>query len=234
MSGAPTLQRLIDAATGLSLQPRGPRWSHLSLCVLDAVFSIGARYSNVTRLCWRYANYAALPDPLLPADELGTIVGTHREQPLDDLVTHIRSTDPEIFASTVLRHRGRTSTRNGILKAEAVLHYADILTNHHVDTIGDIPALLSDDARLAMVEDALRRVPGNGGNDVRLNYLWMVSGDDHRVKPDRMVLRWLTHHLGQPVTARTARELLAAVAARLSCTPWELDHAIWRVQSGRR
>lgn len=39
------------AAAELGIQSRGHRWTHLPLCVLDAVFSINARYTGVIRVC---------------------------------------------------------------------------------------------------------------------------------------------------------------------------------------
>jgi hypothetical protein len=89
-----------------------------------------------------------------------------------------------------------------------------------------VTTLLADPARLTAVEDGLCAVPGNGAADVRLGYLWMLAGDDEHVKPDRMVLRWLTHHLERPIDPAQARKLIAATAQRTGRTPWELDHAI--------
>jgi hypothetical protein len=37
----------IDAVVHLNLQPRQRRWTSLAYCVLDAVWSIGARYDTV-------------------------------------------------------------------------------------------------------------------------------------------------------------------------------------------
>jgi hypothetical protein len=68
---------------------------------------------------------------------------------------------------------------------------------------------------------------------VRLNYLWMLAGDNDLVKLDRMVLLWLARHIATPVDPATGRELLPAVAQVVVCSPWELDHAIWRAESGR-
>lgn len=82
-------------------------------------------------------------------------------------------------------------------------------------------------------------MPGEGGSGIRRGYLWMLIGDQQTVKPDRMVLRWLTRH-GATVTADTARTLLVDIAGQLTATtgqqvtPWEVDHAIWRAaRTGR-
>ncbi len=209
------------------------RWVHLSLCVLDAVYSVGARYTGVVRVCRAYARHTGLEVITVPHREASKVIGTDAEQSLDVLIADIHAVGVAGFAAGVVRHRGRTSTRNGILKADAALQYAETLLAHDVRALADVSMLLTDPARLDAVEEELRAVPGNGAADVRLGYLWMLAGDDEHVKPDRMVLRWLTHHLGRPIDPAQARDLIAATAHRTGYTPWELDHAIWRHQSRR-
>ncbi len=113
------------------------------------------------------------------------------------------------------------------------MRVAHTLLEHDVHRVGDLHELFVDAARFNQLEARLRQVPANGAGDVRLGYLWMLTGQDDLVKPDRMVLRWLTRHSRTPVDPATARDLLAAVAQVVGCTPWELDHAVWRAESGR-
>jgi hypothetical protein len=101
--------------------------------------------------------------------------------------------------------------------------------------LADAVALLADSKRLDPVDAALRAIPGEGTAAIRRGYLWMLIGNDDRVKPDRMVLRWLRHH-GVDVSAEEAREIIAALAQTITLagkrlTPWEIDHAMW--QAGR-
>lgn len=227
---------LVRAAAALTVRRRGDlqRWTHLSLCVLDAVFSINAHYTGVRRACQRYAHYANLAEPVLPGYTVGRVIGTAREQAIDQLAKDGRDLGPKRFARDVLGHEGRTSPHGtSILKAEAAIRCAEILAAADVHVLGDVAALAHDSDRLAAVEDELRTVPGNGTNDVRLGYLWMNTGQDHLVKPDRMVLRWLTEQLGRRIDVPTARRLLSELAARLGCTSWEVDRAIWLARSGR-
>ncbi|QUQ64460.1 hypothetical protein [Kutzneria sp. CA-103260] len=219
------------ARTELTIKPREKRWTHLSLCALDAVFSINAKYSRVVHVCYRYALHASLPNPLMPAAKSNMVVGTVKEQRLDDFAQHVRMVGAQRFAAEVIANRGLTSTRGGILKAEAALWYAMFLVKHGVQTIGDVAELLGDDAHLGGVEADLAMVRGHGSG-ARLSYLWMLAGDDQHVKPDRMVLRWIALHLG-PVNVDEAREIVMLTAERLGCTPWELDHAIWRAKPRR-
>jgi hypothetical protein len=219
------------ARAGLTITPREKRWTHLSLCVLDAVFSINAKYSGVVQVCYRYALHASLPGPLPPMSEADAVIGTIKEQCLEAFVQDVQMVGVERFAANIISNRQRTSTWGGILKAEAALSYAMFLVKHDVQTIGDATELRGEHERLDRAEADLAAVRGHGGG-ARLAYLWMLAGDDQRVKPDRMVLRWIARHLC-PVSVDEAREVLVATASRLGCTPWELDHAMWRAEPRR-
>lgn len=224
---------VVQAASGLSLQPRDERWCHLSLCVLDAVFSINANYeSTVAPLVRRYARHAGLDPLLLPAVELSARAYRVGQQPLSDFLSDVGSLSPRAFAA-LLGNRQRTAPRGGILKAEAVQRYAAVLVEHRVDNLEDVAALLKDRDRTAVIERGLADVPGHGLG-VRRSYLWMLAGDDKHVKADRMVLRWLREVTGDAVDVETADRLLATAATQLGVTPWTLDHAIWNAQRASR
>jgi hypothetical protein len=118
--------RVAAAVDELTILPRAdlPRWAHLSLCVLDAAYSVGARYSGVVRVCRRYAAHADLSPQTVRHRDFATVIGSTREQSLEVFVADAHSVGVERFAGEVVRHRGRTSTRSGILKADAALRYA--------------------------------------------------------------------------------------------------------------
>jgi hypothetical protein len=66
----------------------------------------------------------------------------------------------------------------------------------------------------------------------------MLVGDENRVKPDRMVLRWLLKQGSKARDPATAALLLRQVAEHLTesgrpTTPWEVDHAIWLDQKSQ-
>ncbi|MEW1800344.1 MULTISPECIES: hypothetical protein [Streptomyces] len=212
---------MADRAVHLAREPRTRRWAHTSLCVLDAVFSINADYDRHTApTCHRYATWAGITS-YLPAPE---------EQPLSQFVTHVRAAGVEAFSEQVLRNRQRTRAHHAApRKTEAALQYAETLASHGVNTLADADALLADTDRLKPVEHALAGIPGHGSG-ARLSYLWMLVGADDRIKPDRMILRWLEDVLHRRVTTPEATRLITEAAAQLGCTPWELDHAIWKTQ----
>lgn len=88
---------------------------------------------------------------------------------------------------------------------------------------------------MELIDHALRKVPGEGAAGVRRGYRWMLVGDQQRVKPDRMVLRWLAR-IGFHVDVDGARSLLDQVSESLTdrldrvVSPWEVDHAIWNAE----
>lgn len=212
------------------MPPRQDRWTHLSLCVLDAVFSIGARYSTTCRTVRVYASFAGLPHVLGPAADVAAGAFTATEEPVAALVQRIEQHSVESFARAVLRNRQRTSPRGGVLKTEAALAYGAVLQRNGLLRLADVGRALADDARIRAAEAQLARVPGHGANGVRVGYLWMLAGSDDVIKPDRMVLGWLTALLGRSPSAPEARTLLSAASADLGVTAWQVDHAMWNAQ----
>ncbi|GAB3360175.1 hypothetical protein [Amycolatopsis echigonensis] len=205
------------------------------MCVLDAVFSINAHYNNVVNVYNAYADYVSLPDRLLPAADAHTVIGADREQSVAELAKLGRELGGERLAADVLVNRSLTSMRGDIRKADAAVQYAQILADSGLQRIDDVAAAPTDTSIVDPVEARLAQVPGHG-QGTRLSYLWMLAGDDNRIKPDRMIRRWPTRHLRLDtlVSVAEARDLLAALASRLGCTQWELDHAVWQFErSGR-
>lgn len=222
---------LSEPLTGeLQVAPRTTRWAHLPLAVMDAVFSINAKYAAVTNVVHRYWEKAGLTQAR--AFDPRTDAKRPAEHTLDDFLAVVGDRSPAEVAEELFTNHQRTSTRSGILKAEAVLQHVQVLRDAGVNTLADAATLLADDARLEDVEAQLRRIKGHG-QGVRLGYLWMLLGDDDTVKPDRHVLRWLNKTLGRPVSIAEARSLLSATARETGRTPWEIDHAIWERSTGR-
>lgn len=130
----------------------------------------------------------------------------------------------------VFQNRQRTSTRGGILKAEAVRRFAEALRHHGVQHLQDVPAA----AENAALERSICTIPGQTSG-ISLQYFWMLAGSDDFIKPDRMVLRFLQAAIGSPVGAEQAQRLLREVATRLQSqypelNPRVLDHEIWKHQ----
>lgn len=218
------LAKLTDAVVALGPQPRQRRWTSLSFCIVDAVWSIGVHYDNVVVPVVRekFAAKLGVTQPAIPASEpLPT-------DPLPLSKLEVLTVD----SLTGMTNRQRTSTRGGILKADAVLRHIAVFREHHVDTTQDALALFSNSELFDKVDKTLRSIPGEGGYGIRRNYLWMLIGQDDLIKPDRMVLRWLERHEVKTDPA-SARDIIAALVPAVSqklerpVTAWEIDHVLW-------
>ncbi len=218
------LTKLIDAIVALDPRPRQRRWISLSFCIVDAVWSIGANYDNVVVPLVRkkFAAKFGVTEPTVPANQ---------PVPKDPLPLS-RLDDLTVDSLTALTNRQRTSTRGGILKADAVLQHVAVFSDHRVETMQDALTLFSDIERFDQVDKALRSIPGEGSYGVRRNYLWMTIGQDDLIKPDRMVLRWLERHDVETNPAG-ARDIIAALVPAVSqklkrpVTAWEIDRVLW-------
>ncbi|GIH20708.1 hypothetical protein [Rugosimonospora africana] len=220
-----SFSHVVEALAALDPQPRERRWSSLSYCVIDAVWSISARYDEVVApLVRRVAERNNDQHPSvaatapLPPDPL----------PLQALLDRYPSA-ATLRADT---NRQLTSTRGGIRKTDAALRYAGILIDHDVPDLSAVPRIIGDCRRFDELNKALAAVPGEGSNGVRRGYLWMLAGSDDLSKPDRMILRWLARH-GCPANPAEARGILQQAAQELTrrlhrpVTPWMIDHSIW-------
>ncbi|MDF2467663.1 MAG: hypothetical protein K0Q61_35 [Rhodococcus erythropolis] len=225
---ASKFDEIVEAVVALDPQPRERRWVSLSLCIVDAVWSIGAHYDNVVvPLARKLAAEFGVEQPTVPMSEpLGA-----DPLPLTQLAD---LTADELIRLTNWQY---TSTRGGIRKADAVLRHVAAFRAHGVANLADAIALFADEERFAAVNSDLRKIPGEGAHAVRRDYLWMLIGQDDLIKPDRMVLGWFKHH-GVIADPPGARDLIAALVPAVSAklqrpvTAWEIDHALWNAGRG--
>ena len=83
------------------------QYVHVPLAVLDAVFSINTKYKAAQNVVARYRAYAEVDD--------------NQEHSITTFLQLASNFGPDDFAGQVLKNRQRTSTRGGILKAEAAI-----------------------------------------------------------------------------------------------------------------
>jgi hypothetical protein len=187
----------------------------LALCVLDATWSIGINYQAVKNILTRYrrARHAA------GCENPG-------RDDLEDLRKVIAGEGgPKAFADTVA-NRQRTSTRGGILKAEAVERACQALIGVNIRTVHDLR--VADVSRLTAAEQAWLQIRGQGSG-LSWRYLLMLTGRQD-VKPDRMVIGFVKDALGHRPTAAQAADLVQNAAAALRAEVRTLDHRIWQYQ----
>lgn len=202
-------------------------YDSLPQCVIDAVFSIGVKYTSTTNVVKSYCAYYGLRVHNRDHDQKGD------KHTISQLIDHITSTGVRKSADVIFQNHQRTSTRNGILKADAVLRFARVLQKYGVETLADM--LYKGLPLQAEVE--IMRIPGQKSG-LSLRYLYMLSGDDSQSKPDRHVMRFLKEHTGQDYSIQQAQDLLAEAVEILrekypQISVRLLDYSIWNYMSHR-
>jgi hypothetical protein len=195
----------------------------LALCTLDSIWSLGVRYGSVGHVVERYRSWVRYRD--------GDPETRTSELLVDDIAIAGGS---DAFAEHVVDNRARTSTRNGILKAEAVRRVASQMANLGINTPNDLCEVADDPG----VEAAWTGVKGQGSG-LSFHYALMLAGHEG-IKPDRMIRRFVTRALDEKRTVNGERseEAVSAALAILRAhhpdlTLRGLDHAIWSNERSR-
>jgi hypothetical protein len=217
--------RVVAHVRGTLGDPAGwtapPERTSVALAAIDAVWGIGVRWSSVRNVVDRYrrARLDAGGDPESdgPAELLALIDGAG---------------GVEWFAE-LAGNRQRTSTRNGILKAEAVRLVAEVLRDAGLSTPAQVRA--ATEPELSALRAAWTQVPGQRSG-LSLDAFLMACGRSG-VKADRMVRRFVAEALGateQTVAPARAAALVTAAAAVCGVDARRLDAAIWEYESTGR
>lgn len=202
-------------------------YNSLPQCIIDAVYSIGVKYTSTRSTVIKYCdntNTIRLSNPLgCPTDD-HTV-----DQLLSNIVFHNARED--FGAETLFENKQKTSTKNGILKAEAVYRFATVLAANGIQTIGDIRTASME--TIDLIERQIKEIPGQRSG-ISFSYFLMLSGDDNNMKIDRWLLRFVGDALGIANYNNVAEAYtnLLAVCDELKTiypdlTPRLLDHTIW-------
>jgi len=216
-------------------------WASMPLCIIDSVWSIRSNYEKtvcplVRRFAesntpqWDGVDHSTPPRDGSPTvkDLLETIQGRLQNGHAIEDLFHNKDGRP---------NRQRTSSRSGILKADAVRRFANALFSAGINQ----PSDLRDAAKLKKAEILVRKIPGQG-TGITFTYFLMLSGEGQFVKSDTHIRRFVSDGLGIPwsnlVSADRAARLLTEAARRFAVnlpglTPAKLDHAVWADQRSR-
>lgn len=205
----------------------GEEYGYASLpqCVIDAVFSIGVRYTSTRNVVMRFCSFAGI-----------TQIGDNEKLPpeqqlsISEFIRMYHKHGLQYMTEMVFRNRQRTSTRSGILKAEAVLRFSETLAKFGVEYMEDVPKVRDSKA----FEGEIKKIPGQRSG-ISLQYFYMLAGFEDEIKPDRMVKRFIQDALGKSLENADLTTLLIGTANVLEedhpgLTPRALDHAIWQYQ----
>lgn len=200
-------------------------YHNLPLCIIDAVFSIGVNYASTENTVKRFCDYFGVTR--LRDKELAPI--SEQLSVSEFLQLHIGLTLPEM-AEKVYQNKQRTSTRNGILKAEAVYHFTKVVQSFGVEYLQDVGMILGD----ALFEGEIVKIPGQASG-LSTRYFYMLAGDENFIKPDRMIRRFIYSAIQRELSLNECQELLVSAHAELVkeyplLTPRSLDHQIWLYQ----
>lgn len=199
----------------------------LPFAVTDAIFSIGARYTStrntVIRYCRQYHLQRIRNTKEFPPE--------NEQHKISDFITNMESIDQ--FAETIFQNKQRTSTKNGILKADAALAWAKILKCYQIETLQDFNEKYS-----AELESDLKNVAGQSSG-ISIMYLKMLCGNDNGCKPDRHVLRFIQECSGVHCSPEQAFAYLRETCQSLKKSYPDLnlrllDHIIWRYMSAKK
>ena len=206
-------------------------YASLPLCVIDAVFSIGVRYEGTKRVV---RNWCEAQKPQWKR------IDRTPERPTDaptvsEFLRITNGVSSDVLAGRdFFDNRQRTSTRHGILKAEAARRFAMGLSWHRIETFDD----LKDVQRVEAARSEILKIPGQRSG-LSFDYFLMLAGSDEIVKVDRMICQFVTDALKTSVPRDTTYRLVVEACNKLKTsfphlTPRLLDNSIWKFQRKRR
>jgi len=194
----------------------------LALCVLDAIWSINARYPITRGVIQRYRGQRRWQ-------------GNPDQDGLPELLTFYSAIGGVNSFIETVGTRNRVSTQpDAMRKGEAVFRAANALHDLGIDTAEQFRS--ADGTPLGeQAYDAWCAIPGQRSG-ISWRYLRMLAGLPD-VKPDRMVIRFLASVLDvdeSGVGPDRAVALVRAAAGHFDVDQRALDHEIWAYQSGKR
>ncbi len=202
-------------------------YKSLPLCVIDAVYSIGIRYTTTRNVVINFCNELNITrlrnhgEPHPPIDEqlcIQSLLNLYEENGVDEMTERYFDC------------RNRTSARNGILKSEAVFRFSRVLNDYGVNYFQNVPAVINNEA----FENSIMDIPGQKSG-LSLRYFYMLSGEDNFIKADRMITRFIDSAIGRVLNPDEATSCIMQTHELLlndfpELTPRELDHEIWKYQ----
>ena len=149
-------------------------YKSLPLCIIDAVFSIGVKYTSDMKAEKNFISYFNLNiDREYPFK--------NKEYTIDQFIKDMKPFSSfDEAAAKGFKNKQRTSSCNGILKAEACYLVAKVFEGHNINTLDDFRKYTD---RHTLDKDILSIKGQSSG--IMLKYLYMLAGDANEAKPDR-------------------------------------------------
>ncbi len=225
------IQALTDKCTnvldlnGASL-PDEYFYQSVPLCIIDAVFSIGVRYTSVQNVVSRFCEFTGQTK----TRNCSLIPNVNDQYSVEEFCMMQEQDDPDLMAESVYKSRHRTSPKNGILKAQATHEFAKCLKKYGVNCFQDLHKVIDD----VNFSNEIKQIKGQTSG-ISLQYFWMLAGSESLIKPDRMIIRFISDSLSREIRIEEALPLLQQVSVKLQTeypriTPRLLDYKIWEYQ----
>ncbi len=199
-------------------------YASLPLCVIDAVFSIGVKYASTKHVPKRWADAQA---PQWQVFGRESIV----EHSISDFLEAADRFTCDELATNIFKNSQRTSSTNGILKAEAVRQFAAALRKAGIERFAD----MEDEAKLELADALVRKVKGQSSG-ISFDYFRILAGAE-TVKADRMVCRFVARAAGlEHIAPKVAKHAIIDATAILkpafaNLNVRLLDYVIWNYES---
>ncbi len=196
------------------------KYKSLSVCLLDCVYSLRARYITTTiPVVERYATAFMNGNRYAAGDTVSMLTNN---------IENVGG--PIAFAYKILKNQQKIGGKNAIPKSEVCYQLAKHLKYLQIETIEDF----RDFGCQESLEIAIRSVKGIG--DAGTNYLFMFAGDPDRCKSDVHIHRFVRVACGRSVTNEECQELFAEAVELLrdkwqGLTVRQLDSMIWKKYS---
>ena len=191
------------------------QYQSLSVCILDCVYSLQASYSCAKNVVQNYADHYLNGDKNSPNDTLC------------DFINRIGSNATD-FATTKLKNNQKLAKQ---CKASICKELASKLYELlDINTLDEFKKF----QKIELLEIVIKSV--NGIKDAATNYLFMLTGDQNRCKPDVHILHCVRDAIGRTVSSAECQSLFSASVSKLisinpNLTVAALDHIIWKKYS---
>jgi hypothetical protein len=209
-------------------------YNHLPLCVINAVWSISVKYEGVLNVVKKYCKRRKL-DPYRSKElqENSQYPDINEQESILVFINYMKQYSFEELADNIFENHQRTSTKSGILKAEAVFRFAEVLSNYNINYFQDITNEIENNELLKL---AIKEIRGQKSG-ISLDYFFMLSGNENRIKPDRMIKRFLAKPLGiDPDTISSTdaqiafQNLYVLLDDKRITSVRHLDNIVWNYQ----
>ncbi|MBU8812217.1 heme peroxidase [Mycolicibacterium goodii] len=189
----------------------------LALCIIDAIFSTGARHSTTEKVIERYREHRRAHGGEPDRDGAVELLGT-----FDDVG------GAQEWASQIGNRRPTSTAPNAPLRAAAVADAAEALVAMGISTADDLRSAGGAE-QLEPVRGAWCAVPGQRSG-VTWNNLLKLAGMS-AASAGRLVVEYVARELGA-ISPEHVADLIREVADEAGWDAGRLDHAIWRHESG--